>query len=980
MSLTRGLACLLIPAALLAPAWGRQTKDAPKDPPAVTPVAAQFFETKIRPLLAENCFKCHGPEKHKAELRLDSRSAMLTGGETGPAIVPGHPEKSLLIKAVSYTDPELKMPPSGKLTKEQQADLAQWIKSGAPWPGSDKDVTTVRKGEFNISDKDRAHWAFQPVKQPPLPEVKNAKWVANPIDALILAKLEARGLAPNPPATKRELVRRLYYDLTGLPPTPAQVEAFVNDASPLAYENLVERLLDSPQYGEKWARHWLDLVRYAETNSYERDNPKPNVWRYRDYLIRAFNKDLPYDQFLKQQLAGDELAPDDPDSIIATAYYRLGIWDDEPSDPLQARYDGLDDIVATTGQVFLGLTVDCARCHNHKIDPIAQKDYYKLLAFFHNINHYRNGGPTDEKPLLTGEAKKVYEQRMAELQAKRDKLQADITAVEEDFRTAYEKTAKAPVRGNDLDGLTYKYYRDSWTKLPDFGALKPEETGTLPNNLFDLSPRSRNEAFGFVFEGVLIVPEAGKYTFYLDSDDGSRLTVAGKVVLEYDGIHGVGKEKSATVELAKGRLPIKLEYFQNQFGFGLEVAWSGPSFARRPLSAADKDAPKADLAKLLLTEGPKLLGKERIVQYQQSKKKLDVLKKEKVPAEMALCVTEAGASAPDTFVLVRGMPNVKGDKVQPGFPTVFGIPDPPIPAPKAGAKSSGRRTVLANWLASPDNPMTARVMINRLWQHHFGRGIVRTPNDFGFQGMRPTHPELLDWLAAEFVKQGWRMKAMHKLIVTSNTYKMSSKANAQALAADPANDLFWRFDMRRLTAEEIRDSILAVCGNLNLKMGGPGIYPEMPKEVLAGQSVPGRGWGKSSPEEQARRSVYVHVKRSLLYPLLETFDLAEPDRTTPVRFSTTQPTQALLMINSEFVNRQAEVLAERLRKEAGTDNAARVRLALTLATQRPPSDAEVRRGVELIQALRAEDGLSDEAALKCFCVVVLNLNEFIYLD
>jgi hypothetical protein len=347
---------------------------------------------------------------------------------------------------------------------------------------------------------------------------------------------------------------------------------------------------------------------------------------------------------------------------------------------------------------------------------------------------------------------------------------------------------------------------------------------------------------------------------------------------------------------------------------------------------------------------------------------------------MALCVTEKGPVPPETFVLLRGNPNVKGDKVNAGFPLIFGVPDPIIPAPKPGAKSTGQRLVLANWLASRDNPLTARVMVNRLWQHHFGRGIVRTPNDFGVQGMRPTHPELLDWLAAAFVDTGWRIKKMHKLILMSNTYKMSSKANAQALAADPVNDLFWRFDMRRLSAEEIRDSILSVCGNLNPKMFGPGIFPEIPKEVLAGESVPGRGWGKSSPEEQARRSIYIHVKRSLLYPLLESFDLAEADRTTPVRFSTTQPTQALLMLNSDFMNKQAEIFAKRLQKQAGQDTNAQIRLALYLATQRVPNDVEIRRGMDLVQALRTEDGLSSDAALKCFCLVVLNLNEFIYLD
>jgi hypothetical protein len=768
----------------------------------LTPQESQFFEAKVRPVLADNCFKCHGPAKQKNGLRLDSRAAILTGGDQGPAIVPGQPAQSLLIKAIGYTD-DLKMPPSKKLSREKIADLTQWVKIGAPWPGGDQSpaTTTPAKGEYQISARDRAHWAFQPVKRPAIPKVKNQAWAANPIDAFIVAGLEAKGLSPNPPASKRELIRRLYYDLTGLPPTPAEVQAFVADPSPRAYEMLVDRLLESPHYGEKWGRHWLDLVRFAETNSYERDDPKPNAWRYRDYVIRCFNQDKPYDRFLQEQLAGDELPDSDADALIATGYYRLGIWDDEPTDRVQARYDGLDDIVATTGQVFLGLTFDCARCHDHKIDPIPQKDYYRLLSFFHNINYYHNGGPTDEAQIVTGP-----------------------------------------------DG------RQSWTPLVP--APKEQKRG--------------------------------------------------------------GKRKPP-----------------------------------------DPDA--------------------------------------------ILCVTEAGSQAPDTFVLLRGNPQVKGDKVEPAFPVILGGQTAVIPPPPPGARTTGRRLVLANWITSPDNPLTARVMVNRIWQFHFGRGIVRSSNNFGTQGDKPTHPDLLDWLAAEFVgarnaerglrteevphsafrvprSEGWRLKPLHRLILMSNAYRMSSHANPQALAVDPVNDLFWRFDMRRLSAEEIRDSILTVSGMLNGKMYGPGVYVEIPKEVLAGQSMPGRGWGKSPPEEQARRSIYIHVKRSLLTPILESFDVAETDRSNPVRFATTQPTQALGMLNSDFLIQQAALFAQRLRKEAGDNEVEEVRLALRLATTRPPSEAEIQRGVRLLEAFKTEDGVPPDLALRYYCLLVLNLNEFVYVD
>jgi hypothetical protein len=946
-----------------------------------TPAALQFFETKVRPLLAEHCYKCHADKKQRGSLRVDSRAALLQGGDQGPALVPGEPDKSLIVKAIRHDDKELKMPPSQKLAREHIATLTQWVQMGAPWPSADKTAVTPRKADFQISDKDRAHWAFQPVRRPALPKVKDQTWGALPIDAFILAGLEAKGLKPNPPASTQELVRRLYYDLTGLPPTPQELEAFLVDSSSGAYERLVDKLLDSPRYGEKWARYWLDLVHYAETNSYERDNPKPHVWRYRDYVIRSFNQDKPFDRFIKEQLAGDERFPADPDALIATGFYRLGIWDDEPSDPVQARYDMLDDIVATTGQVFLGLTFDCARCHNHKIDPIAQKDYYRLLAFFHNINHYRNGGPSDEAVIAAGPAAQQRAQEaLKALEERRTSLQTQMTAIERDFLAKAERNDQAG--GKDLAELHYRYYRGAWQKLPDFAALRPEVEGKLPKNLFDLSPRTRNDTFGFVFEGVLNVPTQGEYTFILDSDDGSRLSVDGKTLLEYDGIHGTGSEKIATLSLPPGKLPIKLEYFQNVFGLGLRVAWSGPGFTRRLLSAAVSESfAPTDLGNFIKTRGAEVLGVQRYQEYYHLKKDYEALKKElPVGVEKCLCVTEAGRTAPQTFVMLRGNPHVKGDQVEPGFPTVFNLPEPKMPAPSGDAKTTGRRSVLADWIAAPDNRMTTRVLANRIWQYHFGRGIVRTPNDFGLHGARPTHPELLDWLATELVQQGWHLKSLHRAILTSNAYRMSSRANPQALAADPANDQFWRFDMRRLSAEEIRDSILAVSGNLSLKMYGPGVYPEIPREVLEGQSVPGRGWVKSPPDEANRRSIYVHVKRSLLLPILESFDLAETDRTTPVRFATTQPTQALGMLNGDFLNQQAALLAQRLKREAGDEVQRQVRLGLYLATQRQPSASAIRHGVDLIQALQAKDGATPEAALNTFCLLALNLNEFMYLD
>ena len=797
---------------------------------------ARFFESKVRPVLVENCFKCHGPDKQKSGLRLDTRAFAVAGGEQGPAVVPGKPDESLLVTAVKHEDDALKMPPTKKLNAEQVADLTRWVRMGAPWPGAETTSTAPapkHAGGMRITDKDRSHWAFQPVKRPTSPKVSREDWVKNPIDAFLLAGLDAKGLKPNPAASKTELIRRVYYDLTGLPPTPAEVDSFVNDSAADAYERLIDRMLESPRYGEKWARHWLDLVRFAETNSYERDNPKPSAWRYRDYVIRSFNADKPYDRFVREQLAGDEIAPDDTDARIATGYYRLGIWDDEPTDADQSQFDSLDDIVATTSQVFLGMTVDCARCHDHKIDPIPQKDYYRLLSFFRNINHFKNGGPTDESPIFDRpESKREYADRTRELKDRTDDLREKIATIENELRANVAQTK------------------------------------------------------------------------------------------------GAGKS--------------------------------------------------TDVRQLIRTKGLEILGKDRLKQYQDLRKSVREAETLKPSVETALCVTEAGSSAPETFVLLRGNPHVPGDKVDPGFLTVLNAPAPVIPPASSDARTTGRRKVLADWIVSESNPLTARVIANRVWQYHFGRGIVRSPNNFGTQGDRPTNPRLLDWLASELVAGGWRMKALHRTIMTSNAYRMSSRPNPEALAKDPVNDSFWRFDMRRLSAEEIRDSVLAVSGSLSSNMFGPGVYPVIPAEVMAGQSVPGKGWGKSTPEEASRRSVYIHVKRSLLTPILESFDFAETDRSSPVRFSTTQPTQALAMLNGKFLNEQAGVFAARLKREAGTDPAAQVRTAFKLATGREATEIEVNRGVELIESM--SKGVGRDEALRAFSLVVLNLNEFLYLD
>jgi hypothetical protein len=934
------------------------------------------FSRDIQPLLAKRCFSCHGPDTHEAGLRLDQATGATAELDSGSrAIVAGQSAESEILARITSDDPDIQMPPEGpRLTGTQVDVITRWIDEGAEW---------------------KEHWAFRPLVRPAVPAVTNkSQPPAHPIDAFILEGLARRGLAAPPPADKTALLRRATYDITGLPPTEQDVRDFLADDSADAWEKVVDRLLASPHYGEQWGRHWLDLVRYADTNSFERDGNKPHAWRYRDYVIRSLNDDKPYDRFVTEQLAGDELPVPTDDALIATGYYRLGVWDDEPADREQFRYDWLDDLVATTGQVFLGLTVNCARCHDHKIDPIPQRDYYSLLSFFENITPMGSAGSQIERPIFKDDAeRKAYEEKIADLNRRRNEAQQAVSAIEKQFRASWKSLNQADTVGGDLDDLEFRFYRDTWTSLPVFDDLKAEDTGPVAGQLFDIAvaPSLRPDFFGYVFTGFLKVPADGDYTFSLDSDDGSRLVVDGDVVAEYDGIHGEGKPTMATVALKAGRMPIRLEYFQGQHGKGLSVAWSGPGFGARTLSAVPSRRKATgkdfDLKEAIRIDGERLLGVDGKKDYDAKAKTLETLKKEQVPVDKALVVTERGPEAPDTFVFYRGNPHAERkpeNKVGPAFPSILKAKEPVIPTPAADAKTSGRRTALARWLVSPDNPLSARVMANRIWQHHFSRGIVRSSSNFGMLGDPPTHPELLDWLATELVASNWRLKSLHKLILTSQAYRAAAAPATEALQTDPLNDSMWRFDMRRLSAEELRDSIHVASGAFNPKMFGPGVYPSIPKEVMAGQSRPGAGWGDSSPEEQARRSIYAFSKRSLITPILADFDLADTDTSCPVRFTTTQPTQALGMMNGEFLQQQARVFAERVRREAGGPDAAdvpsQVRRALEIALVRPATDAEVDRGVALIDRLDDTDGVSPSRAMELFCLMVLNLNEFAYLD
>jgi mono/diheme cytochrome c family protein len=799
-------------------------------------------------IVQQNCLGCHGAAKSSG-LDLRTAEGVLAGGENGKVIVPGEPQASRLYQLVTQQEKPA-MPPGKKLSEAELETLRRWIEAGAPLeaftPAKPAAAQEEKIPEHSFTAEERAFWAFQPTRRTTPPRPTLASWSKNPIDAFLFAAMKARGLRPAPKAERRTLIRRASLDVTGLPPAPEEVEAFVNDKAPDAYERLVDRLLASPHYGERWARHWLDLVRYADSGGFEFDVDRPDGWRYRDYVVKAFNEDKPYDQFIREQLAGDEYAPVTDEAMIATGFLRLGPEGGGGGE--RGRQDALDDIITTTSLTFLGLTVGCARCHDHKFDPIPQKDFYRIQAVFaptRPVNH----------PLVSPDqvaAHKAGTQRIENLQKPLKKAKDELEA-------------------------------------PYLKILVEEAVSRLPEYM-QIAWRT---------------PEAQR-------TPGQRLNVQQiRKTLEDDTLSMKLTEKDIVARM----------------------------------SAEDKQKQQA------LVEQIKALDKQKPKPY-----------------PTARAVGENGTKPAPTYFLQRGSIDAKGPAVPPGVLSVIGECE--FPAPPAQAKSSYRRRAFAEWLTNKQNPLTARVMVNRLWQHHFGEGLVRTPSNFGKLGEPPTHPELLDWLAVEFMECGWSIKQMHRLMLTSQAYQMSSNDNPAHLALDPENKLLWRMPRVRLEAEIIRDAILAVAGNLDRSLGGPCVYPYIDPKLF--QSSTKRTWpGKHDDDPSTwRRSLYVYSKRSIRYPLFETFDQPNLVNSCERRNRSTIAPQALLLMNNNFVLLEARMFAERLRKEAGADVRAQVERAYRLALGRVPTAFEQAKSVVFIQS--SPNGLAE------FCQALFNLNEFVY--
>jgi hypothetical protein len=761
-------------------------KSAEADSGRPVPSSPDFFEKSVRPVLVANCHECHGPAKQKGGLRLDSRAAVLAGGDSGPAAVPGHPEKSLLVTAIRYDDSP-RMPPKHKLKDEEIAALTAWVKGGLPWPKADAPVRAAAGGGMKITAKDRSFWSFRPVENPSLPTVRDRPWPKSSVDYFVLAGLEANGLHPVEPADRPTLLRRVTFDLIGLPPTVEEVEAFLKDDRPDAFARVVERLLASPQYGERWGRHWLDVARYGEDQAHTFQARKyPSGYRYRDWLVSAFNRDLPYDRFILEQIAADLLdGPGRLERLPALGFFALGpvYYGD------RNKLDQLDDRIDTLTRGFLGLTVACARCHDHKFDPIPTRDYYALAGIFASTEY-------TESPLAPRNVVEVYQQAQAAVEAQSKKIETFLGA---------EAARLAKVTGD------------------------------------------------------------------------KTLTAARKKKLEE-------------------RLPADAKVQL--------VA------LRAELSRLEQQVPPKYPVAHALVEGPH-------------------------PANMQVCI--------------RGNAETRGEEAPRCFLSV-------LPGTHAPFTHGSGRLELAQAIVSKDNPLTARVMVNRVWQHHFGKGLVRTPSNFGALGERASHPQLLDHLASQFMASGWSIKSLHRTILLSATYQLSSRFDAANYEKDPENRLLWRMNRRRLEVEAWRDAMLAVAGNLDSAQGGPSVDLAAPTN--------------------RRRTVYAAISRHELNPLLRLFDFPDPNITSDERTVTTVPLQQLFVLNSEFMVRNAQALAHRLTAVAGETDDTRIRRAFVLLYGRQANEPEVGLGLAYLDS-------ADSGALsrwESYAQVLLSANEFLYVD
>jgi hypothetical protein len=984
--------------------------------------AVEFFEKNVRPILVERCQGCHGPVKRKGGLRLDSREAILTGGTSGPAVTPGKADSSLLVDAINYGE-LYQMPPKSKLPAEEIAVLTRWVKEGAPWgfvapakagptlagrPEKSTLTPLDAPGEF---DRRAGYWSFQPLRKVDPPVMGQGRdrpdWPRNPIDRLLLAELVSHGLQPAPEADRRTLIRRLTFDLIGLPPTPAEVRAFLADDAPDAYERLVDRLLASPHPGERWGRHWLDLTRFAETAGHEFDYELPNAHRYRDYVIRAFNLDLPYNRFVVEQVAGDLLDPPRRhpaqgfnESIIGTGFFCLGEGTHSPVDVREEETRRIDNQIDVFSKTFLGLTVACARCHDHKFDPITSRDYYALSGYLQSSRHQQafidSEDRIDEKVHRLRQLKEMVGAILAE---SRPRFSHPI-------RDALIGASKGVTgEANQVPPPFESFAHDSWggwTVTGEAFGARPTAAGDFrlvagPSTAWLIPVRSGQAHSGLVSDRLHGVLRSRTFTLehrylqYLASGRGGKINV---VVDGFEKIRdpiygvlsmavdmgdpprwitqdvGMWLGHRAYLEIADGAAA--------DFGGAQTHVTDGHGFvAIDEIRMSDTPEPPApppvkagpiDLEELISAlraecDAPASRLALALSEYRSVESSL---------AEPALALAIADGPGENARLLIRGNHKNPGEVVPRRFLAVLGGPDQGSPASGSG------RLELAERMVDPrSDPLLPRVMVNRLWKHHFGEGLVRSTDDFGAMGQKPSHPELLDWLAAELVRSGWSLKAMHRLMVTSSAYRMTSALQGEAERLDPGNVFLHRMNVRRLEAESIRDALLACSGRLDPAMFGPGVAPYL------SPFMEGRGRPRASGplDGDGRRSIYLNVRRNFLNPMFLAFDAPVPFSTMGRRNVSNVPAQALTLMNDPLVVRLAGLWAERLLSSPGATDRQRIAILFETAFGRLPDDREAADCLAFLRSrTSASQDVAPREAWRDLCHVLINVKELIYID
>ncbi|MEX0716864.1 MAG: DUF1553 domain-containing protein [Planctomycetaceae bacterium] len=964
-----------------AAASDRPESQADSDAAPLDPEHIEFFEKKIRPVLVKHCYECHAADAEtvRGGLLLDTRAATRKGGDSGPSLVPGKSAESLLLDALRYES--YQMPPSGKLPDTVIADFETWVKLGAPDP---RDGTAaVARQEIDL-DAGRRFWSFQPIAKPEPPMVRDAEWPATEIDRFILADLEAANLAPAKPAERPALLRRAYFDLTGLPPSPDEIREFLDDDRPDAFARVVDRLLESPRFGERWGRHWLDVARYADSTGGGRSLILRDAWRYRDYVIRSFEDDKPYDRFVLEQLAGDllpeaESLEQNQDRLIATGFIELGPLNYETQNKELLRMDAIDEQIDTVGAAFLGMTIGCARCHDHKFDPVPTSDYYALAGIFRSTHTLTPGNVSG---FLTRTVPVEPEVRLAQEKnaAVQKELAASIKAAEDDLQAAKAQLPGGAVAGVDrnrpLDPalLAGVVLEDHDAKL--IGDWKPSTYTNVrvgKQYVHDDNSRDGNK----IIEFTAALPEAGEYEIrFAYNAAATRASNVPVTIRHADGEITVPVNQRLTGPI--GGLFVSLGSYRFDETAPAVVTISNTDtdghvivdalqFVRAEEIQGDGLALRTDGG----TTSDDPLSPERLAELearmqavtaelQKLRDELAEVRKDAPALPVAMAVADLKVVG-DYHICIRGNSENLGPKVPRGFLSVVGGAAAEIPEGQSG------RLQLARWIASRENPLTARVMVNRIWHHLLGRGLVRTVDNFGATGEKPSHPLLLDWLADRFAEDGWSVKATIRRIMLSRTYQQAMVANDAAAARDPENRLLWRMNRRRLDAESIRDTILLLAGNLDETAGGPSVP----------QSV---GYDQQHQHESRRRSVYLPMLRNNVEEMLFVFDFANPNMVSGRRTVSTLATQALYLMNSPFVQEQSRGAAKRLLAREGLDRDARIAFACEETLGRPPNQSERKLLLSYLDPADPESSADLERAWGAIYHALFACVDFRYLD